>query len=357
MKDGSPRLNWGLLASFTPGRSAVPQDLARMLQLATDSADLTAHPIEKFELAGTLNSHPGHVRSDEAKREFPGIFALAVAARYAAEPLRSRSAAAAAAALAAWATVYRPTGNPVDELFFVPLLQAADLMAGAIPAPDQALVTDWVRGFAVSGDAFYARLAPGNKVRSNNWMARRLLIRCVAATVAGDDVARAEMPELLSEFVARNYIDGPDGTRDGRTFDFLQRDALNYHIAAVMPLVELTLYAPDLPGPRVRAAIVSGLEFVRPFFLGERQHTEFARTSVSFDVVRRQDGNPVFQLAPWNPARGRVVLRLARAAFPAIRGWTEDIVDGHYDPRTKLLAAIYGEPQRLAQWQRAISAG
>jgi hypothetical protein len=44
-------------------------------------------------------------------------------------------------------------------------------------------------------------------------------------------------------------------------------------------------------------------------------------------------------------------LRLARAAFPQVRTWTEDIIDPAYDPRTKLLAAIYGEPQRRAGWQ------
>jgi hypothetical protein len=44
------------------------------------------------------------------------------------------------------------------------------------------------------------------------------------------------------------------------------------------------------------------------------------------------------------------VLRLARPVFPEIRTWTEEIVDARYGPRTKLLAAIYGEPQRRAQW-------
>jgi hypothetical protein len=57
--------------------------------------------------------------------------------------------------------------------------------------------------------------------------------------------------------------------------------------------------------------------------------------------------HPVFQ-GPWDPDHGRLVLRLARPVFPEIRPWTEDIVDARYDPRTKLLAAIYGEPQRRA---------
>jgi hypothetical protein len=79
-------------------------------------------------------------------------------------------------------------------------------------------------------------------------------------------------------------------------------------------------------------------------------HIEFAATTISFHLARRDDGNPVFQPEPWDPDHGRVVLRLARPAFPEIRPWTGDIVRGRYDPRTKLLAATYGEPKRRAQW-------
>jgi hypothetical protein len=181
-------------------------------------------------------------------------------------------------------------------------------------------------------------------------MAFRLLIRAVAVTVAGLTALRVELPGQLGEFAARNYIAGPSGQPDGRTYDFRQRDALNYHVAAVQPLVEIALYAPDLIGAQVRAAVLSGLEFLRPYFLRQAAHVEFAATTVSFDLARRDDGNPVFQPEPWDPDRGRVVLRLARAVFPEIRGWTDDIVDARYDPRTKLLAAIYGEPKRQAQW-------
>jgi hypothetical protein len=348
---GGPRLNWALLAAFDPDRGGhLPADLARTFQLAGESLNLVARPIERFELAGTLNHHPGHVRSDRAKQNFQGIFALAVAGRCAREPLRTHSRATAATALLSWAQVYRPSGNPIDEWFFVPLLQAVDLVAWSLPPGEQTTLLNWAGDFAISGDRFYEPKAERNSARSNNWMARRLLIRTVAATVAGHEAARAATPGLLRDFVARNYVTGPSGERDGRTVDFIQRDALNYHLAAVQPLVEVTLYAPDLVDHVVRAAIRSGLEFIRPYFLGQQEHVEFARTLVPFDRERRDDGNPVFQNAPWDPARGRVLLRLARTAFPEIRGWTEQIVDQRYDPRTKLLAAIYGEPQRRAGW-------
>jgi hypothetical protein len=119
---------------------------------------------------------------------------------------------------------------------------------------------------------------------------------------------------------------------------------------APRPPVETLLYAPDLASTAVRTAVLSGLGFVRPYFLGQAQHVEFAGTTVPFDLARRDEGNPVFQHAPWDPARGRVLLRLARPAFPEVRLWTDHIVDARYDPRIKLLAAIYDEAQRRAEW-------
>jgi hypothetical protein len=92
------------------------------------------------------------------------------------------------------------------------------------------------------------------------------------------------------------------------------------------------------------------LEFLRPYFLRQATHVEFAATTVRFDRDRRADGDPAFQRRPWDPRDGRVLLRLGRPGFPEIRTWTEDIVDARYDPRIKLLAAIYGEPQRQAHW-------
>ncbi len=348
----SPRLDWGLLARFDLAHAtSMPTDLVRSWQVAQESLGLVVQPIDRFELAGTLNGHPGHVRSDEAKRPFGAIFALAVASQTAAEPLRQESLRTAAAALLAWARVYPPTGNPINERFFVPLLQAADLIGADLDAGDRRTLLDWAGEFAYAGDKFYAPKAYRNTARMNNWMAWRLLVRTVAATVGGLASLRAELSDQLIQFASRNYIAGPSGQPDGRTYDFRQRDALNYHLAAVQPLVEILLYAPDVVSTDVRSAVLSGLEFVRPYFLRQRQHVEFASTTVPFDLARRDDGNPVFQHAPWDPARGRVLLRLARPAFPEIRPWTDDIVDARYDPRTKLLAAIYGEPLRSAEWR------
>lgn len=103
-----PRLRWGrLLEARHPSREgeAIPSDLGRVWQVAAESLELVARPIERFELAGTLNGRPRRLRSDEAKRPFPATVALALAG----------ATATAASALLAWARVYRPSGNPIDE--------------------------------------------------------------------------------------------------------------------------------------------------------------------------------------------------------------------------------------------------
>jgi hypothetical protein len=88
--DDEPRLEWGRLAAFDPiCAEQMPADLVRCWQVAQESLGLAVRPIERFELTGTLNSHPGHVRSDEAKQPFGAILALAVASRTAAGPLRT----------------------------------------------------------------------------------------------------------------------------------------------------------------------------------------------------------------------------------------------------------------------------
>jgi hypothetical protein len=49
VSDG-PGLDWGLLAAFDPDRAErVPPELARMRQLAGQSLNLAARPIERFE--------------------------------------------------------------------------------------------------------------------------------------------------------------------------------------------------------------------------------------------------------------------------------------------------------------------
>jgi hypothetical protein len=76
-------LSWALLAAFDPGRGGrVPVDLGRQWQVARESPNLAARPIERFGLAGTLDHHPGQVRSgpggtrEDRQRELTEVIRL-----------------------------------------------------------------------------------------------------------------------------------------------------------------------------------------------------------------------------------------------------------------------------------------
>ncbi len=176
-----------------------------------------ARPIERFELAGTLNGHPGHVRSDRAKQNFPAIFSVAVTGYRARDPLRSYSRATADSALLSWAGVYRPTGNPIDEWFFVPLLQAVDLLAWSLPRGEQAALRDWVQAFVTTGDRFYAGKAAGNSARANNWMARRLPVVTTGTPRSATPRGSPPVPACCSGWQGRRSRRSAPGPRASST--------------------------------------------------------------------------------------------------------------------------------------------
>jgi hypothetical protein len=303
-------------------------------------------PVAAFHLHGTLNSDPAHQASDRAKAKFPEIFDLAVCARAAQEPLRGQCLAKASSALTKWAQTYHASGNPVDEDFFVPLFQAIDLIAPQIKPDASRELIAWVHTFAVKGDQSYAAKSSNDTVRFNNWMAARLLIRAMAATICSDKQMQESTRTMLGAFLKDNFVHSPDGKQEGETYDFIQRDALDYHIGDLLSLVQIVLYTPTVADEQTRKLIALGLSFIKPYYLGEKRHIEFVHSTVQFDVQRRLEdkNNPAFQNKPWDPTGARLLLRLARPAFPDIQVWTANVVDERYDPSVKLLAAVYGDP-------------
>lgn len=292
------RLAWGSLLSWQAGAAAAaPPALAAVLRRAQGALDAIIQPAAALHLAGTLNRDPAHQASDRAKASFPLIFDFAVCARTAAEPLRGQCLDKAKSALLAWAHVYRPSGNPIDERFFAPMLQAVDLLVPVLPSAPAGRLLAWARAFATAGDAFYASRPPNDTARSNNWMSARLLVRALAATICDDRALQASTRDLLDAFVSRNFVPDGRGRIDGATFDFMQRDALEYHVADLWFLTQIALFAPAIATPRARALILDGLLFLKPFYLGERQHVEFLHTTVAFDVKRRDEdtNNPAFK--------------------------------------------------------------
>lgn len=84
---------------------------------------------------------------------------------------------------------------------------------------------------------------------------------------------------------------------DGSSRDFEQRDALSYHIGGVRPLLRLISI---LPPEKTRAlyfeeskegtSIARSVAFLEPYVRGEKEHVEFANTTVQMDRDRAAAG-------------------------------------------------------------------
>jgi len=347
------QLNWGRLTDWQNSLSnPCPSELARVLDEAKQSLDIKIQPIRAFHLAGTLNKDPAHQEADRAKQNFPKIFDLAIAARTSPEPLRSQCKAKAASALLAWARTYQPSGNPIDDSYFLPIFQAVDLMVPIMNHADAQTLLEWIDSFAVAGDQFYAQKAPSsryapkiNNIRINNFMAWHLLMRAMSGTIRQDQNSVQQTRSMLVAFVNQTFLPGENGTIDGTTYDFVQRDALHYHIYLLEPLVWMTLFTPKVIDQRTRERIDLGLNLLKPYYLGEKQHIEFQHTVAAFDLKRiEEDKNRTFQIKPWEPKEARTLFLMARQVFPDIQPWTENVVDEHYAPSIKILRAIYSQP-------------
>ncbi len=344
------RLDWGYdpatgkpwtVEAIRTKVSAKPQDLvgkhtSRVLQRAQETLgdEIKAVPALHFE--GVLFSDPRYQESVAAVRSLENMYTWAVGARVAEPPLSGQFQQKAEEAVIRWVSTYRPTGNPINESRFVPMLQAIDLLLPTMTSEDREAALAWVEELTSQGDAFFARLRPNDGRLTNNWASWRLLLRAMGATITGDRNLLASTGALVTAHVAANIY--PDGS----SLDFLGRDALHYHVYNLEALVQIVLYVPGVVDADAAAAIGRAVGFLEPYFTGSKQHIEFVNSPVRFDAERREAGDLAFAQVPWNPKQARQLLLLARARFPEVRTWSESVVDEEYSPRLKHLAALYG---------------
>jgi hypothetical protein len=315
-----------------------------VIEVAKSSLKMEVQPVKAFHLEGTLDKDPNRAESERAKASFPAIFDLAVCARLASTPLEGQCFEKGRSALLAWASIYEVSGNPVNEGYFAPVFLASDLILPMLNVDDRSILLRWLKQFATQGDTFFAKMNASDTRLKNNWTAWRLFIRGTVGTIAGDTDLEASTREKLHDFIFENILRDQNGNLlDGKSYDFVQRDALHYHLYDLEPLVRLRLSAPALIDDRSRKAIELALLFLKPFFTGQLRHIEFLHTTVPFDIARAKAGQKEYMNLPWDPTGARQIFRLARPIFPAIQSWTNGVVDVKYDPMIKLLATIYGE--------------
>ena len=286
------------------------QPARAMIRDADAALAQSPHPMKRLHTEGTLPHQGIRDQSIQAERDFPVTQSLAFAYRLTND---KKYLAQAAMFLDAWATTYKPSGNPIDETPFGPLFVAFDLTRGDLPPETESHTIDLFRKMSTT----YLDWLDQNsdKDPSNNWSSHRVKLAVLGAYESGDPALIARAARAYSRQAQRNIH--PDGS----VMDFYMRDALHYVVYDLEPLTTAALAAhahghdwfhtAATGSPSVEMAV----DWLIPFALGSMTHQEFVHSTVKFDADRDKAGEVGYS-GQWDPKTSVNLLAIATALDP-----------------------------------------
>jgi hypothetical protein len=291
----------GRLIELTREDASAHLQSVALIHRADEALRQTPKPIRLIQTEGKLAGDPVKVATQAALRDMQALTDLGYAYLLTGD---SRYADKARLFVLAWARINQPTGDPIDETNLEPLIVSYDLTRSSYSDEDKS-----------AADGYLRRLIHaewGARQVTNNWQSHRLKIVGLAAYVLGDDALVARAIDGMREQINVNL------NADGSSYDFIERDALHYHVYDLEPLLTLAIAASnhgldlyDFKGARGGSLRLS-VYFLIPYCTGEMQHHEFVNSKVEFDRKRAQNGESGYQIGHlFRPKEGLKALCLA----------------------------------------------
>ena len=267
------------------------------------------NPIDTLRTEGLLQGDPRKAATWEALRDVHKMYALAVAYRVTGH---REYLDKASVFLIAWADSNFSRGDPIDDTNLDPAIEAYDLIKGDLVPGEKKRIGRWLSRTA---DAeIHARFNDSNRATArNNWNSHRLKIVGEIGFAIGDRDLQRYAITGIKEQIGRNLLP------DGRSEDFVTRDALHYHIYDLEPLLKLAIvlqratgvdyYTYEAPsGSSIRKSV----EWLLPYLDGRETHAEFVNSTVEFDKRRAQNGEASYKAGTlFEPKNGVMTVLLA----------------------------------------------
>ena len=293
-------------------------------------------PLPVVHTEGTLPGKGIREISSKAREDLPVMLNLALAYRMTGE---QRYLASAERFLEAWADVYKPSFNPIDETHFDQVMMTYDLARPELSPRVRDKLNAFWRAMAVG----YLDAMDGKpKNAETNWQSHRVKLATMAAFQTGDPALIKRATDAYDRQIAANIH------ADGSVFDFHERDALHYVTYDLDPLMMAALSAKahgqdwfSRKNP-AGAALPTALDWLAPYAKGEKVHQEFVNSKIKFDAERAASGQKAYQPHPWDTANAVQTYALAR------------LLDAKYEP---VLNSVRSRTERApALWLALYSA-
>lgn len=296
------------------------------------------NPIDTLRTEGLLQGDPRKTATWEAVNDLHKMYALAVAFCV----TRQREYLDKASVfLIAWADSNFSRGDPIDDTNLDPAIETYAMLKGDLVPGERKRISRW---FSRVADAeIHARFNDPNRATAhNNWNAHRLKIIGEIGLAIGDKTLQAYTIAGIKEHIGRNLLP------DGRSEDFVSRDAIHYHLYDLEPLLKLAIVLQQATGVNYYtyqapsgSSLQKSVEWLLPYLDGRQTHAEFVNSTVEFDRRRARNGESSYKAGTlFEPKSGVRTLILA-AYFD----------NNLMDPARRLL----GSDERYPTWQAVIN--
>jgi hypothetical protein len=251
---------------------------------AKSAMNVVPHPVENIQTAGKLKGSEEKNKTEEALKDFYRLKNIEWAYIFTGDQQYEQKASEY---VLAWAKTCRPPENPIDGTNLETVIETYDLIRPQMDAASQQVVDRWLKSVI---DTLFNSDIPTKGVHTNNWQAHRLKIIAMAAFTLGDPAVEQRTLEALKTLMTANL------NADGTTLDFLERDALHYHVYDLEPMIRTAMIYQRAQGldlyhwnTEKGASIAQCVVFLMPYAKGEKTHAEYVHTTVKFDIQRAQN--------------------------------------------------------------------
>lgn len=284
-----------------------------LLKTAEEALLASPNPADTLLTEGILQGDPRKTRTWASLEDMQKVYALALAYKLTGE---QKYLIKTSEFLLAWAIKNQPQGNPINDTNLDRIIFAYDLVKDELSTDINLATNLWLMKVALQETkSFDKALNGGSLTYMNNWNSHRIKEVAEVAWAINNEQLKLWAIEAYKKQISKNL------KPDGSSYDFHERDALHYHIYDIDPLmVTATILQRDSKfgeDPyRYTAAEGSSLSgavnWLVPFFTGEKTHAEWVNSKSAFDKKRAANGEKGYIAGTlFNPNEGRTSIALA----------------------------------------------
>lgn len=254
------------------------------------------NPIPNISMEGKLTNDPSRLATIKSLHDIGKIYRLAYAYKITNDV---KYLAKTKELLLAWTSVYRASGNSINESHLQELFEGYRWVRPSLNYKETQLIDNWLRTIAEKE----LNIKYNDDRSTNNWNNHRLnIIGQIGYLIEDDEYVKYALDGFKSQVEDYLYVDGSSS-------DFTKRDALHYHSYGIYPLLNLAkiaarngvdLYNYESPsGSSLRKSV----QFLYPYFSGDKTHIEFINSTADWDRN--------YERELWVPKNDLYILELA----------------------------------------------